>query len=533
MRSRLLHFFLLIAMVNNVAAQSCKYALVTEDGWYKAIDATGRTVADSLRRTDDLGYAYDVHGEGMFPYLRDYRVGFKNARNQLVIPPFWRTAHTNGEPGGGPHDDPLAETRFRRGAAVVRSPGGKYGLIDRRGRLLADTVYDYISAAEPATGAYAARRADTLCILVPAGRSILPPHYRTDPKLYPHPKFRQGLLPAMVRLNGQPWPTAQKSVDALDGEYSSSDWRMGAGLIHHYKVGFLSTDGRLAIDTVFELSTDMLGNSEADYRRYPAPCGFGASMRRSLPRNPDPYYLADDWYVFRGDRCLVRKSGSRFVINTRGDSLYALPRDATRIANSGGFFIFQTLSLDGLSLSSDGLFSRRSSPLYGLVNRQGADVSARRAKGQSQPPSLLKITFAGYGLFLVHSTDTALYDGERRPYYIIDSTGRAFSTERFALAQYAYPGKVGEPHIEIRYANRNDRYSGHVRIDLRGRARYLPHDHRERDAAGREVRTPSAGLAAYREPATGLWGYLDERSTVVIPARYAGALPFVESSCGN
>jgi len=525
---RYLALLLLVLAPAAASAQTCAYALVAEAGWYRAIDTAGRIVADSLRPASELWQAYNHHGEGMFPYVRDHRLGFKDATNTVVIQPgTFYPASAGGENSGHLwNDNDPTETRFQGGSAVVRTPTGKFGMIDRRGRLVADTVYDYISAADPATGAYAARRTDTLCILTPAGKNILPPHYRTDPKLYPFPKFREGMLCAMVRAAGTRYPTEVYTAYAT-GQHTD---RWGTDNLvhgaHTYKVGFLDGTGRLVLDTIYTLNPTMLGNSEHDYRRHPAPCGYGASQRAMAPRNPDPYYLADAYYIFSGGRCMVRKEGGGvYIINAAGDSLYPVPSGAARIQNRNGYFIFERSGLH--------FFSRDYASEYSILNRQGTDLWVRRkTAGGLTLSSFLKVDEAGGGFFLVNDGDTTRYGGEYRQLVLIDSTGRAVGGVRFNNA-YAWPSPYEPGAVEVHYANGGAESLSCARVDSRGRLRPVPWKHVRRDASGREVQPAGGGFTAFRDVVNGLWGYLNSRGEVVIPPRFTSAAPFVRGACGE
>ncbi len=500
-------------------AQACTYALVVEGGWYKAIDATGRVVADSLRPADMLGYDYDTWGEGMFPYVRDGRVGFKNARNELVIPPVYWIAAADGERTYQMwKEDPPTETRFRQRAAVVRTTRGKFGIVNRRGELLADTVYDYISAAEPRTGVYAARRGDTLCILTAQGKGILPPHYRTDPKLYPFPKFRDGMLCAMVPF----YPAPDTAAGGIRREMF---WSAGEqGPAHRYKVGFLNTTGVLVIDTIYRLGPEILRNSEQDYASYTP---YGSSRRYNLRPNPDPYYLDDAYYIFRGGRCLVHNGRSTFVISTRGDSLYTLPYSSS-ILNSGGFFIYQV---------GAGTYFLE----HGIVNRQGKSLFDVQQQGGSTLIGMFhKVEPAGHGLFLVESTllprrapaslstdaaDEPVYNPELPLRFLIDSAGRVRSDNSVRLL-YAWAKSDGA--VDVAYAG--GQYMEYGSLDKDGSIR--PHSHSKQQRLAMS-RPESAGLAAYQEVKDGLWGYRNRRGKVVIPPRFNAVLPFFKVRCAD
>jgi hypothetical protein len=72
------------------------------------------------------------------------------------------------------------------------------GVADRQGRLIIDTMYNYISPSE-SSGVFAIRKGDSIKCITATGRDILPFYYVTDTALYPFPMFRDGLLCVMVK----------------------------------------------------------------------------------------------------------------------------------------------------------------------------------------------------------------------------------------------------------------------------------------------------------------------------------------------
>jgi hypothetical protein len=86
-RLALLLVILLYLTAGTVMAREQKYAIVLENGWWKAVDTRGVSIADSLaNKRDDGSFLLNASSEGMFPVLRDGKQGYKNKQNQLVIP---------------------------------------------------------------------------------------------------------------------------------------------------------------------------------------------------------------------------------------------------------------------------------------------------------------------------------------------------------------------------------------------------------------------------------------------------------------
>ncbi len=481
------------------SARLLQYVVAAHNGYYKAIDLQGHILADSLRPASHMFIGNNVADEAMFPFFRDDKMGFKDHHNRVVVQPAYISfaaadIHWLGQE--------LNVTRFRNGLAVVLSPGRKFGIIDKKGNLVADTVYDYISN-KPEAGVYPARKGDTLYLLNSRGSNILRHPYRTDVKLYPYPTFNEGLMPVFVPADIGPFRR------------------------HDYKVGFVDTRGTLEIDTVYRLSTGMLGDSETDMQMAIMQggfCGTGLAAMRRAPKPEDPFYLASDYYRFEAGRCLVNKGGQDLVINRSNDSIFSfgsrrLPYRGDRIQNRQGFFIIhntanllQTRTLGCL------IVDRRGKPLLDSLY-DGAELGDNGF-------FLLKRKTGGS--FYIDTTGKRRFEG---PFSIAD----AFSG---GMARVLYAGKGSD----------NDNYYGH--LDTSGRFIPLPRAwtwyskdgliigsaRKGKEAAGtgmmnwqlqwiippvyEELYPFNNGYAAFKTKMKqgGQWGLLDRRGKVVLPA---------------
>ena len=421
--------------------RTVKCAIVLQDGYYKAIDTAGHVLVDSLRSGSEMYMAYNIIDEGMFPYVRDHRLGFKNIRNEIVIPPTYRNVAVANGGTSYWEEGELIETRFKDGLAVVVSQGRKFGIVDRHGVLVADTVYDYI--APPVDGAYAARRTDTLYLLDKRGKNLLRFPYRVDPKLYPHPAVKDGLLCVMVRMDGTPYVDFG-AVDRTKGY----DYRgPSPEAVHSYKVGFVNTRGRLVIDTVFRMGTPLLGNTESDLTEAKMSgriCGTGMRALSGMPRAPDPYYLKNDFYQFSGGRCLVWTGRSVNVINKAGDSVFCI-NDADLIANLHGYFVANSSSSNWYQYRTVG----KASYHCGLYNSWGKLII---------PSQYYEINDGGQGFFLV----------SERPNYGAGSYFYADSTGRHRFGRYAIADPFSGGFARVSGSAAEGSYDDYGHIDRKG-----------------------------------------------------------------
>ncbi len=544
-----------------VSAKPLKYAIVLgTDKWYHAIDENGRILADSLRPQSEQFYVYNIAGEGMFPYVREGKLGFKNHRNQVIAQPAYlpvtysklrSSLYVSGSWDWLERE--VLMTRFQNGQAVVLSVSGNFfGVVDNRGRQVVDTVYDYIGPVQP-NGVRPARRGDTLFLLDKRGRNILPFPYRCDPALNPVPRFGDGLLAVMVRIGGFPYQDfSGQEIDGRLGGFPHLDLsgaekggqEKGGSLspeqVHNYKVGFVNASGRLVIDTVFRLQPHMLNDREHDRRVALMSGGMCGTGRRNLSMSPkpvDPYYLrSKDFYVFTGGRCLVSKGRDFFAINLNGDSLYAIPSGRDH-QNIRGSFVIDNRS----SFISGGVL---------VLNRAGKMIVPFK-EGNLFVSFEGEITDGGAGFFRMQK-------GSYSGVYFMDSNGRNTFRDTF---QQAYPFYNGFAEVRLRARDQkatDDDLEG--AIDTQGRfwpdsvgspagggyglfitpgrdAKRFRILRGMRNKAGRwvipqlyeELQPFAAGLAAFKDATTGLWGYLKPDGSVAIPARYQEPGVFVEA----
>lgn len=542
----LLLVLLFTAWSPTVSAKPLKYAIVLgTDKWYHAIDENGRIVADSLRPQSEQFYVYNIAGEGMFPFVREGKLGFKNHRNQVMVPPAYRpvtysklrsSLYVSGSLDR--LEQEILMTRFQYGQAVVLSVSGNFfGVVDNRGRQVVDTVYDYIGPAQP-NGVRPARRGDTLFLLDKRGRNILPFPYRCDPALNPVPRFGDGLLAVMIRVGGFPYRDFSGEEQGRFTEGNSLS--LSPEQVHNYKVGFVNASGHLVIDTIFRLQPHMLNNREHDRRvalMSGGMCGTGRRNLASAPRPKDPYYLqSKDFYVFTGGRCLVSKGRDLFAINLNGDSLYAIPSGRDHQNIRGNFVIDQRSSF-----ISDGVF---------VLNRAGKMIVPFK-EGNLFVSFEGEITDGGEGFFRMQK-------GSYSGVYFMDSNGRNPFRDTF---QQAYPFYNGFAEVILKARGQkttDDDLEG--AIDAQGRfwpdsvgsparggyglfitpgrdAKRYRILRGMRNKAGKwvipqlyeELQPFAAGLAAFKDAETRLWGYLRPDGSIAIAAQYQEPGGFVEA----
>lgn len=280
------------------------YALVLDDGYWKAIDPDGTVLADSLCRGGDP-YAIDYRfyadfAEGLFPYRRDDAWGFKNHRNEVVIPCRYKDIGR----------------RFSGGCIPV-TLDAKWGLIDRQGKTVIPFGYDYLSVPD-SLGLVIAHCNRKLTVFDTAGRIVVPPYYGVSEFL--DPEFADGLMPVLV-------PSSNTGVGFF--------WHSPVG----GKVGFINRKGELVIDTVYTLN-----GTVGDRRRELYPwkgCGSGLLQAREFAE-AHPFYKKGDYYCFRNGRCVVMSDKGPLVIDEKGDSLFALPGHADEVRNYQGFISVRT-----------------------------------------------------------------------------------------------------------------------------------------------------------------------------------------------
>ena len=506
-------FFL--SFISTVRAQDSLYfSIVSHNGWFQAIDRQGNVLADSLRSSKELYMGYDQSAEGMFIYMRDYRIGFKDHHNQIVVPAVYQLANLTAGQRYPDARKPPTQTVFFRGQAVVGTTSQTFGIIDRTGRLVADTVYSWISAPEPQSGMYVARTGQQIMILDRDGRNILSKVYTCDTALYPAPSFNDGLLCVMV-------------PDTIAGRTAGHD--MGTGALHKYKAGFVDAAGKLVIDTVFMMSSEILGNRNDDHDWFlqsDLVCRTGRAFAASYwTPEPDPFYLARDYYRFESDRSLVNRSGHDLVIDRKGDPLFALSNEHS-VLNHHGYLICKTRS-SWLSKAATSIYG----PAGQVLPVQGSSVDTGEndlflirndalggyfmdGKGNPRFDKRYDITDPFYDGFAMvrtnHSDESLNEDGD---YGLLDTNGRFYSSKKYGDLQRW--GKL----IIARDETASPRLYG--MMNAKGKWIVKP--------KYRELRAFHNGLAQVSgaDGPSGKWGFLNEKFELVVPEVYDRATDFI------
>jgi hypothetical protein len=480
------------------AQRELKYAFVYQDDYWYVIDTTGKILADSLCGAKDAYYVYNSYtSEGMFPYVRDGKLGYKNYRNELVIPcTYWSNSivweHNRW------CENRNAKNGFINGQAIVTTPNKKCGVIDAKGRLVIDTVYDFISRPDSGN-VYVVRKTDSIKLVGHDGKDVLPFYYQTDMKLYPNPEFNEGLLPVMKKRK--------------EGDESGKPSILGSrDNLHSYKVGFVNSKGELVIDTIYNLSSNILGD-----RRRPS--------SGSWPKNVDPYYLQNDYYRFEGGRSLVNKDNTDVVISTAGDSVFAIRLDFRSIRNSSGFFIVDYSSITG---GFEGFLG------YGIIDRHGKMiVEPIYLRIFDLHDGFFRVSFTGlYGYdrfvdtngkfhFKKYATADDFDNGfaqvslghtNKDPYGNINKKGHFLRGDRAWVMQakngiiLAYQQKTSNSYTYYGYMNK--KYKWIIQPSYTG------------------LYMISEGLIAYQKFKNGKWGYMNMKENMIIEPSYDQALPF-------
>ncbi len=313
--SAILILLLVCCTYNNLHAQEIKYALVSENGCWKIIDTTGKIITDSLFAPGEL--MTDCVYDGMVAYSLNRKYGFKDLHGKIVVPPVYDYARC-----------------FNKGFAVVqvaiRNPFGshqdhigrmeeieyKYGVIDKKGIMVADTIYNYISGMDD-SGVVILVRNDSISLMDISGK-ISFTSFKTNLKLWPAPTFSEGLLPVVVDQNHR--------------NYFYEPFALA-------KAGFINRSGVLVIDTIYQL-VGAVGDNGKDLQRSinkGGMCGTGISIA-SDNVSKHPWYMKGCYFHFEGGRCLVRKNRNNIVIDSKGDSIFTIQTDVSSIENLNGYF---------------------------------------------------------------------------------------------------------------------------------------------------------------------------------------------------
>jgi WG containing repeat len=278
------------------AVQQC--AAVVENGYWKTIDGHGNVLNDSHRQFSDKetsywnfvtdgrervgnnrsGWGDCLISEGMMLFIENGKICFRNWKNEIIV----HAAYTN-------------VSLFRNGCAAVCT-GRSWGMVNNRGKMIVDTIYDYVADAD-ASGAVVVEKNGRLALIDTTGRMILPFYYRSFRRLM-KPEFNEGLLYALSPVSD--------------------------------KTGFINTKGKLVIDTIYSMN-----GAVSDYHDQRGLCGTTAIAHEKIYSS----YKAGDYYRFEGGRCLVSAPGKKIVIDSKGNEVYTFTRYFRNTMNSHGFFI--------------------------------------------------------------------------------------------------------------------------------------------------------------------------------------------------
>lgn len=499
-RSILSVLFLLLSF--GAEAKTIRYALVQQGKTWKVIDSSGKPIIDSLFAGYDF-FAFNSCTEGMLAYPLGNKVGYKNLRNEVIVPPVFGSA-----------------AGFKHGCAIVNT-GTAMGIMHRSGKLFADTIYGHISE-QSKEGLYVLRKGNELSVMDTTGHFIFKGGWFVDTKLMPNSAYEEGLLAVMVNTN-----SVQNNAFFFNG-HNEDHLR--------WKIGFVDTKGKLVIDTIFNFYGTM-ANSDDDARRAMAGgqiCGTGMkSLMDHLHEPHDPWYLNGDYYRFEGGRCAVAKDGQLFVINLKGDSVFSLPA-FHRISNTGGYFIVREYGRFDLT--------GRSEPVYGLLGRNGTTLLEAKY-GAIGPLS--------EGFFCVQMSSD--YNGDHR---YADTNGK------FHFGYYKIADDFSLGYARVKGNKKDDNESDYGHIDRKGKfyqintlwpvagdygGLLLASKYDKRSGRGlwgcvdekhhwviaplyADLGFMRFGRMAFRNSDLTKWGYLDSSGKELIPAIYDQAFEFKEGT---
>lgn len=490
MRNLLFSLCFVLMSPGVIVAKDQKIAAVVENGYWKIIDYSGNTISDSIDKYQPQYYTNAFITEGICLIKHDGRYGFKTYTNQWVAPCVFTGVRN-----------------FANGFAAVCN-NGKWGAINKAGKYIVDTLYDYVSDATE-EGVFVVRKGDTLACFDSSGKMIVPFYYLATGGLFPEPVFSDGLLRVMV---------ADKNGNHFEGQPC-------------YKIGFIDTHGKLAIDTVYSLIYAMRDSHEDIMRamRNGEICSTGMhNLSKSGAMEQHNWYINGDFYRFEGGRCLVMKKGAPLVINTRGEAIFSLPQVGYKTVNTNGYFIVN----DGMGMQWYDKIN------YGLYNPDGKQIlpikygpisglhdglfSVRIAHGyvyneEAQSPRELSMYADTYGKFTIRDTFDIADDfaggvarvsvyKQKNGYGHINTSGRFLSFDKekiWIMASGAGEWPIGVKEHKYGY--------------LDGKFKWAIEPVYE-DAQGF-----SLGVAAVK--INGKWGYINKKEKMVIPAKYdvAGA----------
>ncbi len=481
-------------------AQQVKVAPVVINGYLSTIDTAGNVITDSIYKMDGDNMNQAIYtpnvffAGGVFRLKHNGKFGFMDYRGHVISPFIFSELHG-----------------FRNGCAAVRS-GNKWGCINLHGRYLADTIYDYVSDANE--GCIILRKGESVAIIDTAGRVVMPFYYKTDKSLFSEPVFSCGLMCVMVR-----------STTDSQRNYFRFDDNKGP----NWKIGFVNTEGRLVIDTIYSLD-GALRSSEEDFHsaiRRGSVCGTGMANHNSYPVT---YRLAGSYYQFVEGHCLVAKDGVATVIDEHGKIVVKLGGNyGTIIGNLGSFFTFMQAEpslatyMDGENwlINENGvivLHFKEDETIYRINKRLFAKIASRVSNRHDFVIAKTEVyDTAGHFLFQFYC-----------PGYNFDERG-----DEIAEAQHRVNGKrQGFINVKGKFISRmNERLwlsqknEGLMVAVLDDKYGFMTPDfHWVVSPAYEAANNFSTDLAGVKK--NNKWGFIDWNGKIKIPFRYEFALSF-------
>ncbi len=462
---------------------------------WKLIDTAGNIISDINETYERNHRGCEGYSEGMFCHEKLEKLGFKNWLGKVVVKPVFSEGRT-----------------FTNGCAAVKA--SKWGMVNRAGKLIADTIYDYISDAD-SLGTIVVEKDKRLGIIDASGHVVLPCSYYNDDKLFPQPVFSDGLLRVLSRRSTINEPDAV-SVDQI-GNYG-------------IKIGFVDRHGKLVIDTVFELKFALY---DTYYRLSGNICG--TSMRELQESGyfvRHQWHLMGDFYRFEGNRCVVFKDQRATVIDNKGDVIYRVAHDWRGLKNTGGYIIAGTYSGYNISIA-DSSFDGE-----GVYNPGGKEII---------PFKYRSIGALGSGFFKVQVEGDSP-DGRGNIIYRLSSYRYADTMGQFmpfkfcfaygffnGLAEVALCQQTGYHIVNTRGKLLDETKDG---VWVRGtdnnnffiasqdkKYGFMDNDFNWTIKPAYELCEPfSCGLAAVK--LNGKWGYINTKGELVIQPQFQVALPF-------
>lgn len=419
------------------------FALGNNDKYVKAIDLNGNVLADSLFNISwSLFERY--RGGSLVPFcIPDGKMGFKNLNNKIVIPPCYD--HFNVHVS----DDEIDSFGFVGGLCMISS-SGKFGLINQKGNLVADTTYDYIGPMQD--NVFVARKKNQLYILNKEGKNTLQYAYQTDAKLFPKPKFENGLLCVVTKFVGK--------------EFVVEDMHSNALKSHLHKVGFINVNGKLVIDTVYEIQEGMLVNTynESKFQRVnmDGVCGNAFKDKSYTENIPiDPFILELDYYRFINGYCLVNNGASDILINKQGTTKIIIDKAFEIVFRTeNGIVLKDTNGKFGLLNSKNKLALPYSYPMIMPSNNRSylvMDTSSGYFFINSFGKKIFEKNYTSAEVFYEKISSVSFKDN-KNVYFegTIDTTGHFFDFDKY------YCEVAGSRHlvVTVEETNKNEEGTG-------------------------------------------------------------------------